>query len=496
MISTTPRSPLERRLRTASRVSLYGSLALALGLGSAFLPFADSRIEAALDQSWYDVDYQADPRVKLLQQLVRIDTSEPTGNEQEAARLLAARLEEAGIPAHLELLPDRKANLWAILEGREKRALVLHNHLDVEPIGDPKKWFVEPFGGTIEPPWIYGRGAFDMKSVTVAQLDALLELKRRLDAAGQQSEISVIFLATSSEETGSDLGTRWILAQHPELAARFWGVLTEGGVLEATERGKVKYWGISFAQKRFLQVTACHPSRERLEALAEDARALNRGFAVRVTPEVRRFLQAYAHTRNDPHLRRILTSPDSLHYQARRWDYLPGYLKALFRSEIAVFPIEEDAEGGGFRLRMSLHLLPGADAEVTLRQLLPTWITHGVALSVLDLPSADGGSPVDHPLFQTVSEVVSDRYGDIPQGPYFLSFYANDSRFFIHAGVPAYGFNPFQALTTDSVTISGPNERIALPEFLEGVELYRELVARLAGLVPGQGSSFDEGAGE
>src|SRR6185436_6292446 len=99
-----------------------------------------------------------------------------------------------------------------------------------------------------EMPWMYGRGVFDMKSVGIAQLRALIALKK----SGLPLARSVIYLATSSEETGSDLGVRWLLDERPDLASRFALVLTEGGFLEARTRDDIKYWGIEVGQKHYV----------------------------------------------------------------------------------------------------------------------------------------------------------------------------------------------------------------------------------------------------
>src|SRR5262249_5202283 len=156
------------------------------------------------------------------------------------------------IPSEIEVLGNQHANLYAWLEGADKHPLVLHNHIDVESV-DPKEWFSPPFEAKIEVPWMYGRGTFDMKSVAIAQLVAMIDLKK----SGRPLKRSVLFLATSSEEHGSRLGVRWILRQHPDLVGRFWAVLTEGGAVEARARDEIKYWGTEAAQKRFVDVHVC-----------------------------------------------------------------------------------------------------------------------------------------------------------------------------------------------------------------------------------------------
>jgi len=431
--------------------------------------------------AWQGVDWEANEHVQRLQALVRIDTTPDTGSEVDAARYLGGILEAAGIAVEIELHEDGKANLWAILEGKSEEALVLHNHLDVEPVRRPQDWAVPPFEGSIEPPWIIGRGVFDMKSVTVAQLAALLAVRERMNETGWRPERSLIFLATSSEETGSDPGTRHILQNRPELAGRFWAVLTEGGVLEATWTEEVKYWGTSFAQKQFLEVTAASDSAERLKRLRADLLdRLRTAPPEVVVPEVAAFAAAYGTSRDDPGLRAALMAPDRVLREPERFERLPELHKALFRNEAHPFFVEK-APGGGYGLRIVLHVLPGLDADDAVGRLLPAHLLDGVQVHVHERRGAAHGSPLDHPAYLRLTDSLRRRTAVEPGrvGPYFLARYANDARFFRLHGIAAYGFTPFQFLTVDTMTLAGPNEKIALPAFVDGVELYQQVVLDL-----------------
>ncbi len=450
---------------------------LTAAIAAAFYPTLRRNFQS-LDQSWAMVDFGSLPEVQRFQALLRIDTTADFGSEITAAEYLAAELEAVGIAAHIERLPGQRANLWAAIEGERPEALVLHNHLDTDPIGQPERWTHPPFGAELEPPWIYGRGAFDMKSVTIAQLETMRWAQQEVERTGRKPERSLIFLATSSEETGSDLGTRRLLVERPELVARAWAVFSEGGVLEATDLRQIKYWGTSFVQKQFVQLRACSGSRERLDDLYRDLRERGQVARPRLTAEARAFVRAYGPTRDETTVKAILADPEVLLRDQWSLEFLPTLLQALFRDEIHPFP-PEPSPGGGFQMRVTLHVLPGGDIETARRELLPQWLTHGVAVEVETLGSTQSGSPLDHPAFTAVSQAIRTTYGTEAVGPYFLSFYANDCRFFAAAGIPCYGFTPFLALTTDSNSIRGPNERIALPAFVEGVELYREVARSL-----------------
>jgi acetylornithine deacetylase/succinyl-diaminopimelate desuccinylase-like protein len=471
-----PYGLIERRRRIAARAALYGSLVLvstSVLLGHRYLHLSPAR---GVERAWFAVAWHEQPEVRLLQQAVRIDSNADDGNELAAALFLSTPIEAAGIPVHVERLGDRHANLWAILEGEQREALVLHSHLDVEAVNRLDLWQHPPFAGVVEPPWLHGRGAFDMKSYTVAQLLAFL----RLAAEHPRPRRSVIFLATSGEERGSDLGIRWLLREHPELTSRFWAVLTEGGVVEARSLESLKYWGTEVGQKRFVDLRACAASRERLEQLAADLAELSdRPTGLTIDPQIRRFWQTYSPSRDRADLREQLADPDRLRRDPVAFLALPRYLQSMLRNQVAVFPPRQ-AKGGGWEMRLILQLLPGTAVEDGRVELVPDWMLAGVSLGE-PMPAPPASiSPPDHPVMKAIAAQLRDDHPAATSGPFFLPATMTDARFLRAAGIPSYGFSPFLILTTDTLHVDNANERIGLPGFLEGVDLYARTVERIA----------------
>lgn len=466
---------LEARLRAVSRIALYGSLLLAVVLAGLLLHLASAPLVKEEGETWHETDYASLEEVRLLQDYVRIDTSPDTGDVAAGARFLADTLEEAGIETRLEVLGTGDANLWAVLEGEDPGAVVLHHHIDVTPAGNPERWPFPPFEAQIDPPWLYGRGAFDMKSIAVAQLKAMIDLAR----SGVRPKRSVILLATSGEETGSELGTQWVLREHPELVERFDLVLTEGGVVEGRGRHDIKYWGTELAQKRHHTLVACSPSREYLEQVRRDLRpygaAEGRTYLV---DEVRQFLPEYAPTRDAKELRRLLADPEALLRDHAAFSSMPVYLRAMFRNELHGLGVRE-APGGGFELEVSIHLLPGLELSEVRDEVIPPWLFWGLETTVHSEPAADHGSSAEHPVLSLIEEVIRERHPTAPVGPIFLPWTSTDARFFRASGIPTYGFTPFLVLTTDALRVDRPGERISLPDFVAGVAIYRDLLWRL-----------------
>ncbi|HEX2465216.1 MAG TPA: M20/M25/M40 family metallo-hydrolase [Thermoanaerobaculia bacterium] len=474
--ATTPR--LYRANRTAARISLYSSLVLTTLFAGVFVVGSRSFDTRAAELGWTPREFERIEEVVLLQDYLRIDTTAETGSEMAGARYLADVLARDGIESEIIDMGERRANLIAVLPGESEQALVLHNHIDVDPIRDPEKWVHPPFSGTIKPPWIYGRGAFDMKSVAIAQLRALVELKR----SGVRPRRSVVFLATSGEETGSSTGTAWLLRERADLLGKSWGVLTEGGVVEARTPTDIKYWGTENGQKRYVRMLACSRSRQRLETIHDDLRARGEPLEhLRVVPPVAEFLRYYASTRDLPKHRDLLAQPEAVVGDLARFAQLAQYQKTLFRDEISLLRIEPSTDGRGWVLPIVFGLLPDSDVEQAIADLLPEWITHGVWLQRLPDDGSAPTSPIDHPILVTIGQLLTERYGQVPNGPFYQTRSTNDARLFRRQGIPSYGFSPFLVLATDTVGVGGVNESLALPGYVDGVEMYVDLVRRLVG---------------
>ncbi|HEY0553384.1 MAG TPA: M20/M25/M40 family metallo-hydrolase, partial [Thermoanaerobaculia bacterium] len=364
---------LEARRRRAARIALYGSLVLVGALTWGVVKFLDAPLRSRQTEEWMRRDYANLPEVKLLQKYCQIDTSETTGDEVKGAEFLARQFQAAGIPYRIEKVGPRKANLYAWLVGKDSRPLVLHNHIDVSAV-DPKEWFSPPFEARIQMPWIYGRGVFDMKSVAIAQMLAMIDLKK----SGVPLEHSVLFLGTSSEERGSRLGVRRIIQLHPEMVRNFWAVLTEGGVVEARARDEIKFWGTEFAQKHYADLIVCGDDRQRLEDLRKTLKDMGPTLTdLKMTPEARAVFEAYGPTRDRKDLRHLVNKPEDAMGDIAAFKKLPNYIQSMMRDEAVPFKVHE-APGGGWELEIKFQILPGEELAAVRDKLVPPWLTFGL----------------------------------------------------------------------------------------------------------------------
>ncbi len=188
--------------------------------------------------------------------LIRLDTSNPPGNETRAASYLKSVLEKEGISAQVYELEPGRGNVVARLKGNgSKKPLLLMGHLDVVGV-QKEKWTVDPFSAIRKDGFIWGRGSIDDKDKVTSALTVMLLLKRM----NVPLDRDVIFLGEAGEEGDSRVGIGYMVAQHwPEIEAEY--AITEGGTTGARD-GKVRYVQIGTTEKvpRGVRLVAHGPS--------------------------------------------------------------------------------------------------------------------------------------------------------------------------------------------------------------------------------------------
>jgi len=209
---------------------------------------------AVIAQSPGPADWPSVERETLehFQAVLRMDTSDPPGNERAAAEYLRQVLEREGIPTQTFVLEPNRLNLVARLKGSgAKRPLLLMGHTDTVNV-DPAKWTFPPFSATRNGGYVYGRGTVDDKDNVTAALMTMLLLKR----SGVALDRDVIFLAEAGEEGTTRVGIQYMVQQHfAEIDAEY--CLAEGGSV-LRSGGRVRYASVQTAEKipRGIQLTA------------------------------------------------------------------------------------------------------------------------------------------------------------------------------------------------------------------------------------------------
>jgi acetylornithine deacetylase/succinyl-diaminopimelate desuccinylase-like protein len=151
--------------------------------------------------------------VELLQRLIRFNTVNPPGNEEEAQLYLLGLLTDAGWDCELLSAEEGRPNLVARLRGKaEGPALAMICHVDTVP-ADPSEWTRDPWGGDLHEDYVWGRGALDMKDQVAAEAAACVRLARD----GWRPERGELMLVVSAdEEMGAHAGAKWLCEEQSE----------------------------------------------------------------------------------------------------------------------------------------------------------------------------------------------------------------------------------------------------------------------------------------
>lgn len=432
----------------------------------------------------------------LLQDLIRIDTTNPPGNETEAAEYLARILEREGFECMvLESAPGR-GNLITRLNGSGGGpSLLLLSHLDVVA-ANPEEWSLDPFSGAVKEGYVWGRGALDMKSMVAQEVMVMRLLKR----SGLRLRGDVILAATADEEMGGGAGVRWLLEKHPEsLKADY--VINEGGGY-SIPIGGLHIFTVQVAEKgvNWIRIRAGgRPGHGSVPGAADNAvlrmaEAINRigrhRSRIIATPTVRRFINEVASKRG---LRqRILTgllfnpmlADHILDLMKRREPGIAEGLRAMLRTTIAPTIIrggvKENIIPSECEAILDCRILPGQSSEGLIRELkgiLGDIDKLEIEPIQLDEPSE---SPIDTPLFNKIKETLKELVPNSSVTP-FMSTGGTDSRHLRRRGSICYGFHPLKAdmpLEEIQRMVHGVDERISIENLVFGTEaLYRLVVA-------------------
>jgi acetylornithine deacetylase/succinyl-diaminopimelate desuccinylase-like protein len=418
---------------------------------------------------------------------LQIDTSNPPGRETAGATFLQQLLVKEGIEAKLVGANRGRQGVYARLKatrpgGNNAGTLLLLSHIDVVP-ADAASWTQPPFAGTRSGGYIWGRGALDMKSLTIAQAMSLIDLKRR----NAPLRRDVILLAVPDEELGGTNGTAALLEQNPELFEGVKFVLNEGGSAE-TVVDRVVAWGIEIQQKTplWLRVTSTGAAGHAAAppdgggTIAKLVRALAAVDKIetpyRMTPVVAETIAVAKKTRKDPGAQRLAAITDPLD-PARLAELSVGY-RNMLRDTITITRV-----AGG----TSVNVIPAvATADVDIRLLpdaSPVQMLTAVRQAVgndADVEVILSGEPVppsspNTELFQILKDVMQRAETTSVVLP-IVGLGTTDSRYFRARGITAYGVSPFKVNYYDVDSVHGTDERIRAKFFGEGVTLMRQVV--------------------
>jgi acetylornithine deacetylase/succinyl-diaminopimelate desuccinylase-like protein len=447
----------------------------------ASLPATPSHTEISLD--WPKVDEES---IEKLSDYLRVDTSNPPGNEVRGVEWYKKIFDAEGIAYETAESAPGRGNLVARLKGTGREpAVILLNHMDVVPVSR-EFWTVDPFGGIQREGYIWGRGAEDMKSLGVAQLIAFLELHRQ----HVQLRRDVIFLATADEEAGGKLGAGWVALNRPDWISGAGFLLTEGADSRVDDKGRPIFFGVGPTEKTpgWLKLSTTGRSGHGSIPIPDSAVnrlivALERLRAYRppleVTPPIESALRSLAPYELEPWRTRFL----NLHEfaaSAGAYDELakrPAIL-ALLTNTISITGLEGSKK---------VNVIPPSASALLDCRLLPGWtidrwrdqvrkIVQDDSIQIETvLNFASTASPVNTLLYADIQEAVKQLHPGAGVAQTIETGFT-DSHFFRERGIVSYGFEPFAISEADTARVHGNDERIPVKAYTDGVRLLWEVV--------------------
>jgi acetylornithine deacetylase/succinyl-diaminopimelate desuccinylase-like protein len=441
-----------------------------------------------------DLGKLADEAQTWLADLIRINTTNPPGNEMMAAKYVAAILQKEGIQNEvLEIQPGRGIVIGRLQSGPlpdAANALMLMAHMDVVGV-DASKWTVDPFSATVRENYMYGRGAIDDKGMLAANLAVIVGLKR----SGAHLNRDIIFLATDDEEQGGDASIKFVIEKYwDKIACGF--ALNEGG-RTVLKDGKVQYVGVQASEKVPYNVTVTatgtsgHASMPRPDnPVVHLAAAIAKlgAYQAPATPSTitRRYFEQLAPIEDDDTGKwmRALEQPERADLAAKRLSEMDPMWNSMLRDTIAptiltagfrgnVVPSEATAN-------LNVRLLPGHLITEVIAQLEKVVNDPQVRLQVAADPGENAPpSDIEGVLYKTIEKVAPQDFPGTAVLP-FLSTGATDSAQLRLHRVQAYGLTPFPLTDEDDSRMHADNERIPLESFHKGVAFLYHVVADFA----------------
>lgn len=446
---------------------------------------------------------------KLLVEIIKVDTSNPPGNEEKMAQLLAPRLQAAGFEIDIIPTPQAgKSHLIARLRGDgSKRPVLIAAHADVVGV-EREKWTVDPFAGVIKDDgYVYGRGAIDFKGGLAVFTQSVLDIAAGVKA-GQVKLARDIILLVEADEEGGAYGTGY-------LATKAWDKidcefsLNEGGwIVRDDKTKKVKYVSISTADKSGVSLlirakgTSTHSSMPLADnAIYRLARAMAKlgdyDTKPRLNASTKQFFSTLAETSEEPlktHFKNLVAGADpakvaaadkaisenTLLHAIMRNTLAPVFLNAGFRGN--VIPGSADAT-------INIRTVPGTTAGELIDELQT--VINDPMVQVMEAPlSLTRGplteeqkkamaarprgpipeSPQVNELYQSLAKHAKLTYPEALVTPYLFQA-GTDSYTWRMRGIPVYGIYPYPITAEDLTRMHGNDERVPIDSLVSGLRL-------------------------
>jgi acetylornithine deacetylase/succinyl-diaminopimelate desuccinylase-like protein len=444
-----------------------------------------------MEINWDKVGEQA---AELLAALIRINTSNPPGNEAAACGFLKPIYARLGLePVLLGPEPSRQSIIGRLkAEKPEGEPLLLLSHLDTVP-ADAKEWSKPPFAGAIEGGEVWGRGALDCKNATAVELTAL----KLFVEAGHQPRRDLILAATADEEMGGERGVGWLVEHHFDLLRAGFGI-NEGGGFSVKVAGREVFL-CQTGEKGicWIKLTAQGPSGHASTPPAETAMTrivkalaavMQHKQPLRLTDTVRVLVDQVA-SQFGPVARvaaRAALSPLLEEYALRRIKSAENrnLARAVIHNTVTLTGLKGGDKvnviPGEVIATLDCRVIPGFTPEQMLAEVRQIVEPFGVTVETI-ATSTGGEMPADSELYRALGETLRAHSPQAILAPYLMPG-GTDGRYLVQKGVKVYGFIPLQMEAGDQEPIfrrfHGKDERVSIQNLIFGARLLYDLLVR------------------
>lgn len=443
-----------------------------------------------------------DEAVELFRALLRLDTTNPPGNESLAADLIAQTVREDGLEPWLVESSPGRANVVVRLpatvpEADRKPPLLLAGHTDVVP-ANAADWTHDPFGAAIADGYIWGRGAVDMKNMVTMSVMTAKILARN----NGERERDLIVACVADEEEGCTHGSKFLVEEHPDRVRAEYMIGEVGGFFQ--QIGGVTYMPIQVAEKgkvRLRMSASGPPGHGSIPHEANSLVRLARAIAKigegplphHKTRVVERFLTRIGQTQPFPAsvaLPRLL-SPTLEPLVARLLpdDTTRRNFAAMLHNTVSPTMVHGSDKDNVIAAESWCELdgrtVPGQTAEDLVRELRERVADPGIAFDVSSSTPAVELEDPDTPLYRLMTAVVGEHAPEVVVLPYMMMGYS-DAQYFSRLGAKCYGFSPLRIDDPEvkfSELFHGIDERASVDGFKWGQRVLYDVVERF--LTPG-----------
>ncbi|WP_337264554.1 MULTISPECIES: M20/M25/M40 family metallo-hydrolase [unclassified Serratia (in: enterobacteria)] len=423
--------------------------------------------------------------VKIAQDLIRIPTINPPGNEKPAIDYIQNLLNNYGIKSTICALDQQRPNLIARIKGNGNTSpVLLYGHVDVVPVED-EKWTYPPFSGEIQHGFLWGRGALDMKGGVAMMLAAFLEYHKKPGSS------DIILAIVSDEEAGGKYGASFLCDKHHDLFTGVKHAIGEFGAFSFYIAGQ-HFLPIQVEEKIHCSVDitlfgegghASVPSNNnvifRAAKVLDAINHLKPNYSI--TPSVKMMIQGLRNKlKGIPRfvlglLLHRTTIPLGLKLLGSRRRVFEPLLRTMITPTIIHAGLKRNVIPDSLTIECDIRLLQPGDETILLKQLSRC----GVKLEEITFNiTAEKKTSPEMSQYESLCRILKEMVPDAHPVPMLLPG-VTDGRHFSRLGIQTYGFLPMimpPGIVFNQL-IHGIDERIATDTLILGSKAIYQYIA-------------------